>query len=86
MTFMHRYLHAVFRYTESMFRRDGISILTQHHVERVEAVRVFPMLMLAAVFPLTSRYFQGRMFVREQGEGNSIHIISRCDPFNTVTL
>jgi NADH dehydrogenase FAD-containing subunit len=26
------------------------------------------------------------MFVREQGEGNFIHMISRCDPFNTVTL
>jgi hypothetical protein len=36
-----RYLLVVYRYTESMFRRDGISILTRHHVERVEAVRDF---------------------------------------------
>ncbi|KAF8178088.1 pyridine nucleotide-disulfide oxidoreductase-domain-containing protein [Mycena galopus ATCC 62051] len=42
-------------YAEKTFSRDGISILTSHHVEKVEA---------------------GKIFVKEQGEGDSIYSVS----------
>ena len=53
------------RYTESTLSREGVSILTSHHVERVENVRYF----LNDDIQLIDHVSQGKMFVTEQGEG-----------------
>jgi NADH dehydrogenase FAD-containing subunit len=54
------------RYTERTFKRDGISILTSHHVEKVEAVCNLSTHTLPVI--LNRLVYQGKLFVKEQGE------------------
>lgn len=51
------------------FKREGISILTQHHVERVEPVSILPVTFNWILLTLDRVALQGKMYVREEGEG-----------------
>lgn len=70
------------RYAEKTFSREGISIFTNHHVERVEAVRKPTTELLNLILIITT---QGRMIVKEQGEGMLIATESDgiSDSFNS---
>ena len=57
------------RYTEKTLSREGISILTSHHVERVEAVSFF-----LNVETWSNWLLKGKMIVTEQGEGMHVFI------------
>lgn len=59
------------RYAEQNFQRDGISIKTTHHVERVEKVDLLE-LSGDVHWPL---HCQGKMFVKEQGEGDHVVLV-----------
>ena len=45
------------------------SILTQHHVERVEPVSILPVTFNWILLTLDRVALQGKMYVREEGEG-----------------
>lgn len=70
------------RFATQKFHREGIRILTRHHVERVEPVRDHPFFTSH-----TDRFchHQGRMFVKEIGEGWSGSTLSADHPFGLIT-
>lgn len=58
------------RYAEKSFRREGISIWTSHHVDKVEAV----CLHVSILRCISLMLYQGKLHVKEQGEGKGIYM------------
>lgn len=58
-------LTRAWRHAEKKFRREGINIMTQHHVERVEAVRIMHLIYVGRGWRGTS-YRTGCMWRRKE--------------------